>query len=343
MLCEKNLKPRILKTIKNYSNDQKIKTNHDKAPATVANHYYNYLISVVLSGFKDIPVNLYRAIVEDTDYYKVLQLPVHELIDQEFIAAFVKKGELTLVSADQNLTTDNSICITPTGYLVLSLLASDYQELGLEGSPSFFSRQRNRFIVKINLKEETFVAGKKKYERVKKCLENNFKHKFDVIVSWDPPEEKVCPSSVASWFNNRGHKTFVCHQKSSKKISFSIDPPDGDSENLFSWMDNLPNSINNSSELDIKKDILYIEYRGFFTRSRVMKILNTMKELLNSSKNTEFWGLHVRGFDNSPVSWGLKEHAVINNDGTNNYTVILKHSEIIIQKCLSSSSRPKNK
>ncbi|KAG8034248.1 hypothetical protein G9C98_001332 [Cotesia typhae] len=198
-------------------------------------------------------------------------------------------------------------------------------------------------IVKINLKEETFVAGKKKYERVKKCLENNFKHKFDVIVSWDPPEEKVCPSSVASWFNNRGHKTFVCHQKSSKKISFSIDPPDGDSENLFSWMDNLPNSINNSSELDIKKDILYIEYRGFFTRSRVMKILNTMKELLNSSKNTEFWGLHVRGFDNSPVSWGLKEHAVINNDGTNNYTVILKHSEIIIQKCLSSSSRPKNK
>ncbi|XP_057335528.1 ribonuclease P protein subunit p40-like [Microplitis mediator] len=346
--------PRVLKTITNYSNDQKVKTNQDKVPVTIADHYYNYLISVVLPDFKDIPVNLDRAIVEDTDYYKIIELPVHELINQEFIEAFVKKGELTLLSSEKNLSTENCISVTPTGYLILSLLAADYQELGLEGSPTFFSRQPTRFIIKINLKEDSFVPGKNKYERVKKCLENNFKHKFDVILSWDPPEDKLCPSSVALWFNNHGYKTFLCHVKSSKRLNSSVNIPLA-SDDLFDWIKifstgNSDNSINTSSAIKsvtVIKDVLYIEYRGFFTRSRVIKILNTLKEFINSNNSTDVsdWGsLHVQGFDNSPVSWGLKEHAIIDNDGTNNYTIILKsNGDLSIQKCLSSNSRPKNK
>lgn len=57
-------------------------------------------ISVVLPDFKDIPVNLDRAIVEDTDYYKIIELPVHELINQEFIEAFVKKGKSLFVNKE---------------------------------------------------------------------------------------------------------------------------------------------------------------------------------------------------------------------------------------------------
>lgn len=117
-------------------------------------------------------------------------------------------------------------------------------------------------------------------------------------------------------------------------------------KNLFSR----DNSINTSSAIKsvtVIKDVSYIEYRGFFTRSRVIKILNLLKEFMNSNNSTDVseWGsLHVQGFDNSPVSWGLKEHAVIDNDGTNNYTIILKsNGNLSIQKCLSSNRRPKNK
>jgi len=41
--------------------------------------------------------------------------------------------------------------------------------------------------VKINLTNESFIPGKKNYERVRIALEERLTQKFDVIVSWDPP------------------------------------------------------------------------------------------------------------------------------------------------------------
>lgn len=36
---------------------------------------------------------------------------------------------------------ENSICVTSTGYLVISLITEDYQALGLEGKASSFDRE----------------------------------------------------------------------------------------------------------------------------------------------------------------------------------------------------------
>lgn len=43
--------PRVLKTITNYSNDQKVKTNQDKVPVTIADHYYNNLVSIIVYNY----------------------------------------------------------------------------------------------------------------------------------------------------------------------------------------------------------------------------------------------------------------------------------------------------
>jgi len=46
--------------------------------------------------------------------------------------------------------------------------------------------------VKINLTNESFVPGKKNYERVRIALEERLTQKFDIIVSWDPPGIYLC-------------------------------------------------------------------------------------------------------------------------------------------------------
>ena len=48
---------------------------------------------------------------------------------------------MTLLTIENKIDTDNSVAITPTGHLILSLLTEDYQKLGLEGKASFFDRK----------------------------------------------------------------------------------------------------------------------------------------------------------------------------------------------------------
>ena len=42
-------------------------------------------------------------------------------------------------------------------------------------------------VVRIDLTNESFIPGKKNYERIRIALEERLTQKFDVIVSWDPP------------------------------------------------------------------------------------------------------------------------------------------------------------
>lgn len=48
---------------------------------------------------------------------------------------------MSLLTIENRIDVDNSIAITPTGHLILSLLKEDYQKLGLEGKVSFFDQR----------------------------------------------------------------------------------------------------------------------------------------------------------------------------------------------------------
>ncbi|XP_018362824.1 PREDICTED: ribonuclease P protein subunit p40-like [Trachymyrmex cornetzi] len=158
------------------------------AIALVKSHYFNHSISVVLPNTVTVPQNLHNCLSKDTNYYRINKLHVSDLLNIEFIEAFVKKGEINLLTLENKIDLENSICVTPTGYLILSLLTDDYQALGLEGKPSAFShKSHTRYIVRIDLTNENFIPGKKNYERIRIALEERLTEKFDVIISWDPP------------------------------------------------------------------------------------------------------------------------------------------------------------
>lgn len=53
-------------------------------------------VSVVIPHKKDLCGNLVDSIQDDSDYYKVEGLPAHQIVDKEFIEAFVKRGKKLL-------------------------------------------------------------------------------------------------------------------------------------------------------------------------------------------------------------------------------------------------------
>ncbi|XP_015171729.1 PREDICTED: ribonuclease P protein subunit p40-like [Polistes dominula] len=342
-----------------YFNVEKLDNKKKDVPVIIKKHYFNHVVSLILPQSSNIPDIVTNSISDDSDYYKIKDLHVSELLNKQFIDAFVKKGELTLLAIGNKIDLSNAIAITPSGILIISLIREDFYKLGLEGNASFFDRKINtRNVVEIDLTAEYFQPGKKNYERVKTALENYLDLIFDVILIWEPPDENLCPSSVAAWFHQRGYSVSLCRQKLSYRSENRVNIPIvTDSFNLnddfFEWLGvfSIFGDIKNEETSEYvntyecpKPNILvdqvkYLQYTGFFSRQRAIKIYNTVREYVLSQKNLPWCSLHVQGFSDSPVSWDLKEHTFF-TDGDNSYTILFNpNAECIIRKSLSSNNK----
>ncbi|XP_014467541.1 PREDICTED: ribonuclease P protein subunit p40-like [Dinoponera quadriceps] len=329
-------------------------------PTTVKNHYFNHSVSVVLPNILAVPDSLLNSLSEDTDYYRVNALRACDLVNREFIEAFVKKGQVTLLTIGNKIDSENSICVTPTGYLVISLITEDYQAFGLEGKASVFDHEPHiRYVVTINLKEECFIPTKKNYKRVRVALEERLKQNFDVIVAWDPPGTNLCPSSVAAWFSAHGYDVRLCRQTFSRRAEYSLTVPtileEGcDIDKFFEWLgvfsiagdlsgetDDYINTYKCPSPSVNIGQVQYLQWTGFFTQKQVQEMYDTLKKYVLSQGTLPWVSLHVQGFADSPVSWSLQEHTFF-VDGDNSYTIILQHNgESIIRRSLCSNNGPR--
>ncbi|XP_029053558.2 ribonuclease P protein subunit p40-like [Osmia bicornis bicornis] len=336
--------------------------DHKKAniPDAVTSHYFNHSVSLVLPDTIRIPDKLRTCLSEDTDYYRINGLNVYELINKEFIEAFVKKGELTLLTIGNKIDLDNIIAVTPTGHLILSLLTEDFQKLGLEGTVSFFDRKvHTRYVITIDLKCESFIPGKKNYEHTRISLKERFNQKFDVIVSWNPPDENLCPSSIAAWFHKREYNVSLCHQSFLQKTEYSLKVPiisnDSNNDKFFEWLGvfTISGDLKNNKEDDYVNtyicpspstefgQVQYLQWTGFFTRRQIINLYNAVKEYVSMHRTLPWCALHVQGFQDSPISWDLKEHTFY-TDGDNSYTVVFRPAaHTIVRKSLSSNNKPR--
>ncbi|KAK9302858.1 hypothetical protein QLX08_005264 [Tetragonisca angustula] len=329
-------------------------------PNVVKSHYFNHSVSLVLPDTTRIPDELRTCLSEDSDYYRIDGLNVFELINKEFIEAFVKKGELTLLTIGNKIDIDNSVAITPVGHLILSLLTEDYQKLGLEGKASFFDRKvHTRYVITIDLKSESFTPGKKNYKHVQTSLKERLNKRFNIIVSWNPPDDNLCPSSVAAWFHKYNYNVSLCQQTFSQRIEYSLPIPiisdESDNDKFFEWLGVLSicGNLNNDAKNDYVNtykcpspfinvgQVRYLQWTGFFTRKQIKSLYTVVKEYVSMIHTLPWAALHVQGFSDSPVSWDLKEHTFY-TDGDNSYTIVFRpgaHS--IIRKSLSSNNKPR--
>ncbi|KDR22204.1 ribonuclease P protein subunit p40-like [Zootermopsis nevadensis] len=330
-------------------------------------HHFNYLVSVVLPDTINVPEVITDALNEDCDYYRVEDIHVSELVNKDFIEIFVKRGHLIILSDGTNIDTDDCVALIPSGHLVLSLNRQTYQELGLEGKPSFFSRSKpNRYVVQVDLKEQYFTPGKKYYNRVQHCLKENLQLKLNLLVAWDPPEEKICPSSVAAYFSSRGHKVLLCQPRFSRQVSYNVKVPefflgdngdDDDALELIEWLgafsigadldsgapDNFVNTYQCPLETNDVGAAAHLQWTGYFTYSQIHRLFDRLRQYVLQRTSIPWISLYVQGFADSPVSWGLKEHQFYTN-GDNNYVLFLHPTgNYLACSYISPNKRPKSK
>ncbi|KAH1024587.1 hypothetical protein HUJ05_004049 [Dendroctonus ponderosae] len=99
----------------------------------VEKFHFNHLVSVVLPDSFKLPDQFANVLVNDCEYYKILDLNLAALLGSKFRQNFIKKGKLILLSIGTRIDCDNCCAITPTGSLILSLTKDSYQRFGLDG------------------------------------------------------------------------------------------------------------------------------------------------------------------------------------------------------------------
>ena len=211
----------------------------------------------------------------------------------------------------------------------------------------------------IDLKSESFTPGKKNYEHTRAALKERFKQTFDVIVAWNPPDENLCPSSVAAWFYDHQYNVSLCHQTFSQKLEYSLKVPriskDLDIDKFFEWLGVfcISGALKNNKEDDYVNtytcpspstdvgQVQYLQWTGFFTRKQIADLYNAVRKYVSTRDTLPWAALHVQGFSDSPVSWDLKEHTFY-TDGDNSYTILFRPTaNSVIRKSLSSNNKPR--
>ncbi|XP_011056209.1 PREDICTED: ribonuclease P protein subunit p40-like isoform X2 [Acromyrmex echinatior] len=290
------------------------------AIALVKSHYFNHSISVVLPNTVTVPQNLHNCLSKDTDYYRINKLHVSDLLNIEFIEAFVKKGEINLLTLENKIDLENSICVTPTGYLILSLLTDDYQALGLEGKPSVFShKSHTRYNISMCPSSIAAWFYARNYNVCLCCQKFSQKIKYSLTI---PTYEDTCNNTDIDFFEWLG--------------VFSID---GDLSTKRE--DNYANTYQCPSPSIHVKQVQYLQWTGFFTRQKIQEVYNVLKQYILSRDSLPWISLDIQGFADSAISFDLKEHTFL-TDGDNSYTIVFHpKGKVVIRRNLSSNSKIK--
>ncbi|KAJ9584679.1 hypothetical protein L9F63_020982, partial [Diploptera punctata] len=219
--------------------------------------------------------------------------------------------------------------------------------------------------VRLDLKESHFTPGKKNYDRVKRCLTENVQLRMNFLVSWDPPEENVCPSSVAAYLSAKGHKVSLCQPQFTKHVSYNVKVPvlpesDKDTESMLEHMEwlgvlsigadlepedahNFVNSYECSLETLDMGSCTHLKWTGYFTYNQIHRLFNELRKYVPGRQDIPWLSMYVQGFADSPVSWNLKEHSFY-TDGDNNYIIYMKPDGSYLScSYISSNKRPKSK
>lgn len=122
---------------------------------------------------------------------------------------------------------------------------------------------------------------------------------FNVIVNWEPPNEEICPSSVAKYFHNLGYKVEQCRPSFAEHTDFSVEMPLVDIKNIgeddvhsfVEWLGMY--SLQLHSNIGCQDDFIttyeipqpsficdqlcYLQWTGFYTVTQVKKFITELR------------------------------------------------------------------
>ncbi|GCC30884.1 ribonuclease P protein subunit p40 [Chiloscyllium punctatum] len=308
-------------------------------------HHYNYKVSILIPECGVIPPGVTAVCRNLGEYYLVKQLPLHQMLEPEFVNTFVKKGFLYVLSYNTRIDQDNCIALLPTGKLILSVDKDTYEELGLEGQPSMYSHKAVvRYNITVSIRDATFVPGARRYNRVMWALKEKKPLRFDFLMKWHSSGGQE--ANLVSYFKE--YECKVYNPKVSTRILEDIDSPvllskelkGKDSESCSSqefldWLGAIFSNIDCNNQADnflstyccpwpstvLDKACLYT-ISGIIIPEEINLILDQLRLYFEEPKLAQWVSMTVHGFADSPVSWGESEHGY-HKGGENLYSFVL--------------------
>ncbi|XP_026984072.1 ribonuclease P protein subunit p40 isoform X2 [Sagmatias obliquidens] len=295
MLCRLGEVPRHLLVC------EKSNFGHEKSRHRhlVETHYHNYRVSFLIPECGILSKELKDLVMDSGPYYFVKDLPLHELIAQEFINTFVKKGACYALTYNTNIDEDNTVALLPN-------------------------------VVSIDLMDLSSKLDSKKYKRISWAFKEKKPLKFDFLLAWHQTGAEG--STVMSYFSN------YRIQERQPKIALSTvtDLPcpvlrSGElrgepeaacsAQELFEWL----GAVFSNAELNNEPDNFISTYccpqpstvvaraylctiTGFILPEKIRLLLEQLCRYFDEPKLAPWVTLSVQGFADSPVSWRENEH-----------------------------------
>ncbi|XP_074651068.1 ribonuclease P protein subunit p40-like [Tubulanus polymorphus] len=341
--------------------DERDKSKEDaQIKDCIEKHWFNQSLDLIVPcRAEGLELQLARIQTENPElfeYFLIKSLPLSHLTKPDFIGAFLKRGQVSLLSDGSCLDGEDCAALLSTGELVLHLTEETYERLQLTGNLSHYNTKRRRnHVVTIDLVSPLFKPGSKYYEHVKKILTES-KLSFDFFASWIPDNKDVHPVSLAEYFKNfdvnyKEKKTIVetCKQENvtvpTLDSGWLVDAEDESEEieNLYEWLgavncgivsegDPAPMEVNSDSDPAVchcacsstknisNLDVFHVS--GFLPVRLIERIYEIIREHMKTAADCGWMSLTVHGFNHSPVLLNSSGEPGIYTIGMNSYTLL---------------------
>lgn len=320
--------------------------DHEKARLSshVEKHFFNHKVSLLVPGCERLPADLDAALNSMRSFLLARDLPLAQLLHQEFLDQAVHRGSTYGLSYQTRIDQDNCYALLPTGQLVLSLDTDSYQVLGLEGKPSQYQRKpAGRYVVSIDLKDRTMSPGGRGHQRVLKAVTEHLPLSCDLLLSQHlPGGESPALESLLS-----NHKLSEHRPRVSSHVMRSLPCPalvtsdlqgerqSCDPQSFLEWLGAVEAGVTWEDQTDgylstyqcpqpqmLVDTAVRCSVTGLLLPEDIFHLLGVLRCSVLEPKLAPWLALTVHGFQDSPVSWGTSEHGFLSG-GENFYTLVL--------------------
>ncbi|XP_026168917.1 ribonuclease P protein subunit p40 [Mastacembelus armatus] len=307
----------------------------NRVSSQVEQLHFNYKVSVLLPECSSAPAHLDSVLNSFSSFYLIRNLPIHELLDKQFLETAVYQGSVYGLSYRTRIDEDNCVALMPNGRLSLSLDKDSYQLLGVEGKPSRFSNRTNsRYVISIDLTDNSMAPGGRGYLRLLTGLMSRLHLTTDFLLSHHPGGGASLQPLLSryDWSEHRPelHSHALTHLSCPELQS--CDP-----HSFLEWLGAVDADISceNSSISFLSSlvcpepkttlsRVLRVSICGLLLPQDVHRLIQEIRCYLEQPQLESWLSLTVHGFVDSPVSWGGREHGVLRG-GENFYTLLMFH------------------
>lgn len=320
--------------------------------ATLHCNNFVYTLQVIIPGVYSLPDSI-RELLSAHEYQIVRSLPAKELIDYNFIDAFVKRGKVAALSMGTSITYGNCVAVTPNGLFHVSTQEETFHSLGIEGSLSSESCKTHKiYSSTIHLLRDCFFPGKRNYDSILQALGRSPSLTCDIAVLWEPPVEDFSSLSVGEYFSRKGYVVDLCTPAYTYRQLFSASVPKitavgrdaHDLLQLHEWLsaavcgvdcvscevdDEFVSSYKCPEPAEEVGHMFVGQWQGFFTPVQVLDLLRRLREYVNRDQ-LPFCGMIVHGHDDDPTRLLKKHHSRLIARSSECTLVILPDDEYIM-------------